>query len=217
MSKIISVEVFTYDELEPKAQEKARDWYRRACEGDNFFAEHVIEDAVRMAEIMGIELADHAVPLHGGGTRRDPSIWWSLGYSQSDGVWIEGTIRHAPYGNIKIREEAPKDEELHSLADRIQALQGEYGDRLRATFKDDERRPIDLDAEVEYNGQDEDTAPNVTADTYAELRSIVRDFERWIYNGLRAAHEYQDSDECIADNIRGNEYTFRANGERFDG
>jgi hypothetical protein len=227
VAKDITIRVYEYDELTEKAQEKARDWYRRASEGDNYFAESVIEDAVRMAEIIGIEIHDHPVKLHGGNTRRDPSIWWSLGYSQSDGVWIESTIRHAPYGNVKIREEAPQDETLHEIADRLQAIQGEYGDRLVAVVKDDERGPMDLDVELPHTDEctrlndasatERCTCPEITTETYNELRSIVRDFSRWVYDNLRKEHEYQDSDEQIAENIRANEYTFRANGSRFDG
>jgi hypothetical protein len=235
VAKDITIRVFEYDELDDKAQAKARDWYRRASEGDNYFAESVIEDAVRMAEIIGIEIAEHRETYYIVGqsetaprVRTRPAIWWQLGYMQSDGVWIEATIRHAPYGNIKIREEAPKDETLHAIADRLQAVHGEYEDRLVAVVKDSDRGPMDLDVELsdhteectrlnDASATERCTCPEITAETYKELRAIVRDFSQWIYNNLRAEHEYQDSDDAIAENIRANEYTFRADGTRFDG
>lgn len=212
MPRTVKITAYTYDELSPAAQAKARDWYRRASEGDNYFAEAVIEDAVRMAEIIGIEIHDHPVRLMNNTTRRDPSIWWSLGYTQSDGVWIEATIHPAPYGNVKIREEAPEDTALHQIADRLQAVQGEYGDHLHITVKDSDRGPMDLDVELE---RADETGLEVTAETYKELREIVRAFSRWIYDGLRREYEYQNSDDAIAENIRANDYTFYQDGARF--
>lgn len=218
MPKAITVELYEYDELTPKAQERARDWYR---EGDReMFSEYagrnVIEDAVRLFEIMGFTFRTHEVPLHGGGKRRDPCVWWQLGYMQSDGVWIEADYAYAPGAHRKIRREAPADgkqnDRLHAIADRLLALQKAYGYKLTATVRDSDRGPmdltVDLDSDVnEFDGQT----------VYPAFREIIRDIERWIYDQLRIEDEYQSSDATVAENIRANEYTFRASGERFDG
>ena len=215
MAKTISVEVFEYDELDEKAQARARDWYR---EGDReFFSEcagrNVLDDAVRMFGIMGWTFDTHEVRLMGGGTRRDPSVSWQLGYMQSDGVWIEASYSHAKGSTRKIREEAPEDKTLHTIADRLLELQKQHGYRLNARVRHNDRGPMDLD--VESDARDE-RARVVGEETYFLMREIVRDIERWIYDQLRTEDEYQSSDEVVADNIRANEYTFRANGERFD-
>lgn len=38
----------------------------------------------------------------------------------------------------------------------------------------------------------------------------------WIYRQLEKEYEYQNSDECIDENLMGNSYTFREDGTRED-
>ena len=214
MPKAITVELYEYDELTPKAQERARDWFRDGRDGADFH--YVIEDAVRMFEIMGFTFRTHEVPLYGGGKRHDPCVWWELGYSQSDGVWIEADYKYAPGAHRKIRREAPADgkqnDRLHAIADRLQALQKAYSYKLTATIRDVDRSGMTLELDHPHW-----PTPGAIPSAYDVLREIVRDIERWIYDQLRIEDEYQSSDDTVAENIRANEYTFRANGERFDG
>ena len=42
--RIIETKAFQYDELSDAAKEKARDWYRSASAGDDFWSESVLED-----------------------------------------------------------------------------------------------------------------------------------------------------------------------------
>ena len=68
--KIIETKVYQFDELPEPAKEKARDWYREASAGDNYFSEAIIEDAQECAKFIGIEIS-HA---RGG---KGPAIYWS--------------------------------------------------------------------------------------------------------------------------------------------
>ena len=54
--KIKVTEYFTFDKLGDAAKDKARQWYRDCPNGDNFFAECVIEDAADIADELGIDL-----------------------------------------------------------------------------------------------------------------------------------------------------------------
>lgn len=76
MSKIISTEVFTFDELSEKAKEIARDWYR---EGNDipFLAEYMEEELQRLLEPHGV-------------TCKDAKIFYNFSYSQGDGAMFEG-------------------------------------------------------------------------------------------------------------------------------
>jgi hypothetical protein len=196
------IQIYTFDELSDKAKERARAWYR-GCQ-DSTDLQHVIEDAVRMAAILGFEMRTHAVRLMGGGTRQDPTVWWQVGYMQSDGAWIEANYTYAKGAHRTIRDEAPEDQTLHDLADRLLVLQRAYAYGLTATINDDDRQTrIDL------------AHPTRTVDNgvYVEFREIVRTLEKWIYTQLRTEDEYQSADAQVDENIRANEYEFTVDGE----
>ncbi len=78
MPRIKETTVFSYDELNDKAKERARDWMRDGNSEDNFWSEYVIDDACKVAEILGIELQTRSVKLMGGTTKQEPVIWWAL-------------------------------------------------------------------------------------------------------------------------------------------
>lgn len=206
MSRQKVITLYQFDELSDKAKERARDWYRQGRDSNDF--EYIIEDADRMAAILGIRIRRHTVKLMGGSTREDPSIWWSLGYCQSDGAWIEAMYEYSAEACAKIREEAPEDTALHAMADELHALQGAYTFELTASITDSDRGPMDLI--LEHPELD------VPEEAYKAFREIIRDFERWIYKQLRAEDEYQSADAQVDENIRGNEYEFTADGTRED-
>lgn len=202
--RTIETAVYTFDELSDTAKERARQWFREASGPEDF--DQVIEDAQHMGEILGFSFRTHAVPLHGGGTRHDPCIWWKLGYSQSDGVWIEASYSYAKGAHTKIRAEAPQDTVLHDLADRLLGLQKAYGYQLTATVRHDDRGPMDLS--VEHPTREFPQA------VYTDFREIIRDYEKWIYRQLRQQDEWRNADEQVDETIRENEYEFTADGKR---
>jgi hypothetical protein len=82
-------EVFLFDELDAAAKERARDWYRESPFDFEFDCE--IDEFVTIGEAIGIDFDTHEVKLMGGKTRREPNIYWSVGYCQSDYAAFEGT------------------------------------------------------------------------------------------------------------------------------
>jgi hypothetical protein len=82
--RTIKKTIYKFAELSDRAKERARDWYRGCIESSDY--DSVIEDAARIADILGINLRTRAVKLMGGGTRFDPCIWWSGFSSQGDGT-----------------------------------------------------------------------------------------------------------------------------------
>lgn len=66
--KTIEINAYTYAELTPEAQERARDWYRECSAGDTYYSEYVQEDAREIAKRLGYEVKD---------------IYWS-------GFWSQG-------------------------------------------------------------------------------------------------------------------------------
>jgi hypothetical protein len=58
-----------------------------------------------------------------GGTRSKPCIWFSGFWSQGEGACFEGYWSHAKGAVARIRDYAPQDATLHSIADRLKAIQ----------------------------------------------------------------------------------------------
>lgn len=207
--------LYYYEDLDEKGKEKAREWYRTASAGDSFWSECVIEDAANMADILGIDLRTRRVKLMGGGTRMEPAIYWSGFWSQGDGACFEGTYKYAKGSTEKIRKEAPKDEELHKIADRLAAVQRPFWWQLVATVKhrghyyhehctDIDVGLMDINFDVPKNDAFEEACE--------EVRDCLRAFMGWIYKSLEKEYVWFNSDEIVAENIIATEYAFDENG-----
>lgn len=218
MPTTIEVELFKFDELTDKAKEKARDWYREASAGDNYFSESVIEDAVKVGECLGIEFDQRSFTTVGGKTRYEPKVWWSGFWSQGDGASFEGTFRSHEKGSAKqhLKAYAPNDEKLREIAATIDDLQRKYRKRLWAKIK---QRGNYYHSYTMYVDEIEaitaaGNVREVSAEDEKALLEALRDFANWIYRQLEKEYEYQNSDEQIDETIRCNEYDFHVNGRR---
>jgi hypothetical protein len=211
--------LYQFDELSEPGKERAREWFRRA-EDDDIWAESVIEDAVRLGELLGIEFDTRPVKLMGGGTRQEPKVWWSLSYSQGDGACFEGTYRYRKNSAKLVAAEAPPGEgkgwegnnEINRIARELADIQRIYryglianvSHHLGAHYYHEHNTDITVYLrEVE--------APKEAEETVAEL---LRDFMRWIYRQLEKEDKYRRSDEVVDETIRANEYEFTEDGER---
>lgn len=213
MSHIKEITLYQFDELSAAAKDKARDWYRNASAGDNFWSKSVIEDAANVADILGIDLRQRPAKLMSGGTRTDPAIYWSGFWSQGDGACFEGNYAYAKGAAKKIREYAPQDAELHRIANELQALQSRYFYALQCSMKTSGR--YSHSGTMQFNVWcDRDNSAPLTDDAEETLPQLMRDFADWIYRQLEKEYEYQNSDECVDETIRANEYEFNENGTR---
>ncbi len=205
-----TVEIYKYGELSDSAKDTARQWYREASSHDNDWSEWPLEDAEIVADMLGISLKTHSVPLMNGSTRQKPCIWFSGFSSQGDGACFEGNYSYKK-GSVKaVKQHAPEDMELNNIALGLKDIQ-------HINF-------FGLSANVSQSGHynhEFSTSINVERDDYIEMTEtaeddvieLLRDFMRWIYKQLEAEYKYANSDETIADNIEANEYEFEVNGE----
>lgn len=208
MPRTKTITLYRFNELSDKAKARARTWYRDASAGDNYFAEPVIEKAVCMAGIIGIDIQTHAVKLRNGTTRRDPSIWWSGFYSQGDGASFEGSYLYRKGAHRRIREEAPTDTELHRITDELCSVQKRYNYSLTASVT--HRGHYSHKIQIDRN-----SGPNeINGDDMKAVEELLRAFMRWIYQQLQAAYKYENADAQIDETIRANEYEFDVDGDR---
>lgn len=224
--KTITLNLFEFDELSDKAKEKAREWYRRASDGDSDWSECVINEAIEQGQLLGIDFKMHDVKLHGGGTRQKPCIWWRGFSSQGDGACFEGTWRARNVKADKVAEgwgDAPETTEIKRIAKEFAGLAMLYPDATlkvthRGHYNHERSVYCDFDSGIE---DDDEVASKVAeygdlANTEESATETARDFMRQIYRRLEKAYEYEQSDECVDENIKANEYTFLENGKRHD-
>lgn len=203
-----TIKLFSFDELDDRAKDRARAWYRDGIETDQY-AESVIEDAAQCAEIIGIDLRTRRVKLMGGGTRLEPAVYWSGFSSQGDGACFEGFYRYVKGAAAKIRAHAPQDTDLHQIADDLQEVQRKYFYRLSAesTHRGHYHHSGTMQISVSNDSNRE-----LTTDDEETVRQALREFADWIYGNLEKEYEYQTADEQVDESIKANEYEFDEDG-----
>jgi hypothetical protein len=213
MPEIIETKVYRLDELADASKEKARAWYRETCLDDDWF-ESVYDDFERICLILGVTLATRPVRLYGGGTRQKPCIWFSGFWNQGDGACFDGRYAHAKAAPRNIRAYAPRDGELHRIADALQAIQRRNFFQLRASVLHRGRYYHEhcMAISVERNSP---TYQDMTADAEDAVIEALRDLARWLYRQLEREYEFLTSDGQVDEAILANGHTFTEAGCRF--
>jgi hypothetical protein len=207
MPRTILKEVYQFNELDDRAKERARKWWRSCTESDDI-ADY--DDWTSIAEILGIEFDQHPIKLMGGGTRYEPAIGWSGFYSQGDGAHFEGRYSYAKDAPRKIRAYAGQDKTLHSIADNLRDIQRRHFYRLEARIKHRGHYQHEYCTDIDVT--DSRTGNDVDADTHDSISEELRRFMQWIYRQLEAQYEYVNSDENVDASILCNEYEFDEHG-----
>lgn len=209
--RIVSQEVYKFDELSNAAKEAARAWYRDGLLDYDWY-DAVYEDAERIAVIFGIDLdrRNTGRKTFDGNEATKVAIYFSGFYSQGDGACFEGRYSYAKQASKKIRAYAPADAALHSIADRLFVLQKDNGYRLEARVRHSGHYYHSGCTEITVS--DKRTGDIVGGAVERELDGILREFMAWIYQALENESDYLCSDEVIDESIRSNEYEFTAAG-----
>ena len=213
MPRIVETAVYTIDELSGAARENARIWYRQTGLHDEWY-DFVYEDFETICRIIGVTLASTPVRLYGGGTRDKPQIWWSGFSFQGDGASFAGRYSYARGAAKAIRAHAPKDAELHRIADELQAVQRKNFHQLHASIRQQGRYCHEYAMAIEVE-RDSPTWQPTTDGAEDAVIEALRDLARWLYRQLRSEYEHQTSDETVDENLAINELTFTADGTRF--
>lgn len=201
--------LYKFDELDDKAKDRAREWYREVSSDDDFH-EFVYEDAATIGELMGLDIRQRRVNTIGGNIRYEPDIFYSGFWSQGDGACFQGRWEYKPDALQKVKEHAPLDEKLHNIAADLAdpKLSGLYANIVhRGNYYHEYMMDIDVSADC-------DTAFEVSSEIEEHVKEALRDFARWIYKMLEAEYYYQNSNEVVDENIIANEYEFTEDGHR---
>jgi hypothetical protein len=204
--------LYKFDELEEKAKEKAREWFRGLIEAKEY-SESVYEDAATIAALMGLNIRTRPVKLIGGDTRYKPCIWWSGFSSQGDGACFEGRWEYKADALEAVRGHAPLDERLHGIA-------ADFADpKVKGCYAESKHRgryyheySMEIDANTFFNGDEGEEEVPFTNEQCEHIKEMFADFARWIYRMLEAEHDYCHADEQVDENIRCNDYEFTEDG-----
>lgn len=213
MPEVLEITVFRFDELSGDARDRARAWYRDGGFDYDWF-DFVYEDFQRIAEILGISFKTRSVRLYGGGTRQEPLIWFTGFWSQGDGAAFEGYYSYRKGGATAIRAYAPRDAELHRIADVLQEVQRRNFYQLTAEATHRGRYYHEYSMAVAVT-RDSPVWQDMTADAEEIVTDALRDLARWLYRQLEREYDYLTSDEAVDESITANAYTFTEAGRWF--
>lgn len=194
--RIVTTTVFTFDELDDKAKEKARDWYRTGAL-DYEWWDCIYEDAKNVAALMGIKI---------------DRIGFSGFASQGDGAHVEGHYSYLKGAAKAVAEYVPKDATLARIARELQDIQRRHFYRLEARVKHrgHYQHSYCTDITVGYSGDEY----RDIGDAEEDIKAALRSFMDWVYRQLEKEYDYLMADEQVDESIRANGYEFEENGSR---
>lgn len=209
--RTICHDVFKFDELDDKAKERARDWYRQHVL-DYEWWDHVYEDAKTCLALTGFDIA---------------RIYFRGFSNQGDGACFGRSWSAKDVKAAELKEYAPRDEELHRIVDALAEIARQHPD---ATFSMEHsghyyHEHCTCFSDVEYGEDDpiktlpygrpeyQERAIYLRGRT-EELIELARDAMRWIYARLEAEYKRLNSAKQVDESIRENEYEFTEEGRR---
>ena len=182
--------VYTYDELSPSAQERAREYFAV----DEFDHSCLLEDIDAIARLLGITLNS----TRGG-------VYIDVEWDGEDATY-SGYYEYAKNAVKKVEQET-KDPELVRIAKELRDVQRPNFYRLQAliSYKRWSRsRSIIVSVE-------DALYPYRSLGEYEErIKQALEDFGYWIGSRLRSQEEFENSEEALAEQAR--EFSYDVDG-----
>jgi len=200
MREIITT-VYSYDELNEKAKEKARDWYREGA-FDYGWWDCTFEDFVRICNILGITVK--------GEGSKNLAVYFSGFYTQGSGASFAGSWEYQGNAVCQIREYAPTDTELHEIAEALHKIAARY--EQSEGYEDDYPISANITQSGRYSHELSMRCDSDSGELDEDLLEQFRYLAQWLYSRLESEYEYLNSDEVVEESIRANEYEFDENG-----
>lgn len=208
--------LYTFDELEERAKERARDWFREA----DLFSDYVsYDDFIEICTAMGVQVGTLPRKARNGNVYQEPQIRWSGFSSQGDGASFAGRYASTGKAGESIRAYAGQDEKLHAIGDSLDLLAAKYPNGITADITLPHGGNYVHEYAMQVDGMTTDSEGeevNLPDDDDKALTELMRDLARWFYRNLNEEYDYRNSDEEVDESIRINEYTFTGDGKRED-
>jgi hypothetical protein len=163
-----------------------------------------------ICDILGIELDKDEPCFKGFHSQGDGASW--TGMHRSIGKKMEPTYDIAP---AKIREYAPKDEELHRIADELCLLSRVYytpivsvkrlGNYYHSHTMYVSEIYLLVDGEWHTDVDESGISEEVWEHIENQTTQLFRDLADWLYASLDREYEYLVSDEAVIESLEANE------------
>lgn len=192
--RTITTNVYTFDELDDDAKERARAWWR---EGAPIDLDFVLEDAKTVASLLGIEIDD---------------IFYSVGGGQGDGAVFVGSYKFKPRSKAGVSRYAPGDTQLADIADALASAQKRNARQIEANVSHHDSRYFSpKSTEIDVSRADN---RDLDDDAEETVVNALHEFMDWIHSMLDKQYEWEMSDEAVDENLIANEYEFDETGRR---
>jgi len=186
-----TITVYDFDELSPKAKERAIERFRRRMYENPIYDDLLTEDFTYKLRELGLP---------------DENIRWRLSSSQGDGV--------AFYGEFDLIEYLKKNKLLGDVDIRREELEDVY-----AVIRKSQNNPmynhystmiVDLDAGgVDLTPHEEEELEKLEEEIQSNVESVSHELKSYGY----AHFDHINSDEFVSEEMRANEYEFDENGD----
>jgi len=209
--------VYKFSELSDQAKQHAIEKQSQYESSEGFDAECVIDDAVNMAALIGIEIDTHAVKLMNNTTRQDPAVYYSGFCSQGDGASFEGryAYRKGAPAAIKAETASKGDRELLRIATTLQEVQRRNFYQLTSRMgRGHNSNLYSHSGTMSVDVERYDEKP-MTDDAEDTVKECMRDFADWIYSQLENEYDYRTGEEACQEAIEINDYDFTEDGEMY--
>ena len=194
--RIIETKIYHFEELSPKAKEKAIQNARECLEFSDY-AGYIIDDAKTIAAMMGWNISE---------------VRYSGFHSQGDGALFIGAMIHKDNALEAMQKYAPTDTVLHDIAKRWQELQQSNEFALSADVMHSGQYFHEYCTEFECFDSRAQDGYVESAETEDDIKETAREFMHWIYKQLQNEFEFQTSDSTIAEMLISNEHEFTEDG-----
>ena len=157
--KKYTVDIYNYTELNDKAKEKAREWYK---EGDElpFLPEDIKEHAIELLKENKIEVSE------------DIKVYYSLSHCQGDGVMIEftGTWKNL---NVTVKQSGHYNHERSTSIDISTEMGDDVYEEVYAEFTENVYVPLC----IKLRDSGYDTIESMSNDEFVSDALTVNDYE----------------------------------------
>lgn len=203
--------LYTFNELQPDAQQKAIDSYSRTA--GEFFdsAEYVYEDAADIAELFGLDIRQRRKTRKDGTHFYDPAIYYSGFWSQGDGACFEGNYSYKPGALAAVKQHIPLDTELHRIVIELQHAQAANFYRIVASTKHSGHYCHSGCMSIDLENSEDSYRAIQREDDFIQA---LRDFADWIYNRLEDSYNYDTSEENARQYLEDSDNEYTEDGER---
>lgn len=193
---VTKTDVYSFSELSEEAKEHTLEkQYDINVDGYDWW-DGDFDDFKAIGKILGIDI---------------DNVYFSGFSSQGDGACFEGNYEYKKGMRKAIKEYAPKDTELHEIAERLFNIQRKSFYALSATIKHSGHYYHEMCTVIDvWNDMQETYASSCSDD---EIHDVLRSFMQWIYSQLNKQYDFLTSEEVIIETLECNGYQFTIDGK----